>query len=365
MFGRTGKSGIEWVRAKVLGPGQVWSAKQRGVFLIHLQPQPAVWKLVSGLDAETEQEYWRAMNLWKVEEEHVDYVVQKLLEHDRPFTAIEVLNAGLRNGADVSQSLIADVLDAAIQTDPRENHHGHSSSIYAAQLLDRLVSGEVGEDRIARIEWAYQPFLRFDREPRFLHRQLRRSPSFFAEIVSLIYRAEDEEPGNVTEEQETRARLGHDLLDSWRTPPGSTDDGYVDAQELREWVDTARRLLAESGRGAIGDDRIGRVLSGSPSGQDGAWPAEAIRDVIENVARRDFETGFEVGTFDSRGVVTKNPAEGGEQERQLTKRYEKYSEAVRDRWPRTAVMLRRIAETYRTVARREDDQSELMGNFDE
>ena len=182
---------------------------------------------------------------------------------------------------------------------------------------------------------------------------------------SLIYPAKDEEPGDVSEEQENKARLGHDLLDSWRTPPGSTEDGYINAQELCEWVDHARRLVAGGGRGAIGDEVIGKVLSGSPNGQDGAWPAEAIRDVIENVASRDLENGFEVGTFNSRGVVTKNPAEGGEQERQLTKRYEKHAVAVRDRCPRTAAMLRRIAETYRAEARREDNRSELMGNLDE
>ena len=162
--------------------------------------------------------------------------------------------------------------------------------------------------------------------------------------MALIYRAKGEEPGDVSEEQKNMARLGHDLLDSWHTPPGLTEDGYVNAQELREWVDRARRLVAEGGRGAIGDDVIGRVLSGSPSGQDGAWPVEAIRDVIENVRSRDLESGFVIGTFNSRGVVTKNPAEGGEQERQLTKRYEKHAKAVRDRWPRTAAMLRKIAE---------------------
>ena len=364
VFERTRTRGIEWVRAKVLGPGQEWSAKQSGVFLSYVRPQPAVWELVSQLAAETEREYWRAMNPLGVEEEHVDYVVRKLLEHDRPFTAVHVLAAGLRNGADVSQSLIADVLETAIRTDPQRDPYGHSFSFYAAQLLDRLVSGDVAEERIARIEWEYQPLLRFDRKPKFLQRELGRSPSFFAEIVSLIYRAEDEEPGDVSEERKNMARLGHDLLDSWRAPPGSTEDGYVNAQELREWVDHARRLVAAGGRGAIGDEVIGRVLSGSPRGQDDTWPVEAIRDVIENVVSKDLEHGFEVGTFNGRGVVTKNPAEGGEQERQLTKRYEKHAEAVRDRWPRTTAMLRRIAETYRAEARREDDRSELMGNLD-
>ncbi len=304
------------------------------------------------------------MDPWGFEEEHTDYVVRKLLEYDRPFTATNVL-ANLRNGADVSQSLIADVLETAIRTDPQKDPCGNLFSYYAAQLLDRLVSSDVPEDRIAHLEWAYQPLLRFDRKPKVLHRELLRNPSFFAEIVSLVYRAEGEEPGDVSEEQKNKARLGYDLLESWRTPPGSTEDGYVNAQELREWFDHARCLVAESGRGRIGDEVIGRVLSGSPKGQDGAWPVEAIRDVIENIASKDLEHGFEVGTLNSRDVVIKNPAEGGEQERQLTKRYKKHAKAVRDRWPRTAAMLRRIAETYRAEARREDDQSELMGNLDE
>ena len=174
--------GIQWARAKVLGPGEAWSAKQSGVLLSHLQPQPVVWNLVSQHGKETEQEYWRSMNPWGFEEEHIDYVVRKLLEHDRPFTATDVL-ANLRNGADVSQSLIADVLETAIHTDPGKDRHGHSFSFYAAQLLDQLVPGDVAEDRIARIEWAYQTLLRFDRRPKLLHRELRRSPSFFAEIV--------------------------------------------------------------------------------------------------------------------------------------------------------------------------------------
>ena len=355
---------IEWVKTKVLGPGREWSAKQRGMLLSHLQPQPSAWELVSKTDAETEQEYWRALNPWKVEEEHVEYIVRKLLEHDRPFTATHVLNTGLRNGADVSQALIADVLEKAIRTDPSEDPDRHSFSLYAAQLLDRLVSGDMAEDRIARIEWAYQPLLRFGREPKFLQRELGRNPLFFAEILSLVYRTEGEEPGDVSEEKETKSRLGHDLLDSWHTPPGSTEDGYVNAQELREWVDQARSLVAESGRGPIGDVVIGKVLSGSPRAPDGSWPVESIRDVIENVASNDLESGFEVGTFNSERVVIKNPAEGGEHERQLAKRYEKDAKAVRDRWPRTAAMLRRLAEMYRVQARREDDRSELLGSLD-
>jgi hypothetical protein len=94
-------------------------------------------------------------------------------------------------------------------------------------------------------------------------------------------------------------------------------------------------------------------------GADGAWPHPAVRDVIEEVGSADLERGIEVGVYNGRGVVTKHPLEGGMQEHQLAERYAGFAPAVADRWPRTAAMLRRLAEGYRVDARREDQEAEL------
>ena len=206
--------------------------------------------------------------------------------------------------------------------------------------------------------------MRFDRPPKFLHAELRRNPSFFIEVLSLVYPSESTESTDVSDDQRCKAHLGYTLLDSWRTLPGSNDGGAINAQELREWINCTRQLGTECGRGAIADEVIGKVLSGSPPGQDRVWPAEAVRDVVEDCKSQDLERGFEIGKFNSRGVVQKSLAEGGEQERQLAKQYKKYAEAVGDRWPRTAAMLRRLADTYDSYARQEDDRSELLGTLD-
>jgi hypothetical protein len=146
--------------------------------------------------------------------------------------------------------------------------------------------------------------------------------------------------------------------------PGWRADGTIDAHALRGWVRRARELTAARGRGPIAEERIGQALSGSPVGGEGAWPHEAVRDVIESVASPDLESGFQVGLYNSRGCTRRSPYDGGEQERQLVERYNGYAASVGDRWPRTAALLRRIAEGYRADARREDLRAELREDLD-
>lgn len=316
-------------------------------------------------DSDTQHQYWRAMQPWGLEPADIERVVCNLLKHGRPYTAVDVLSMGVRRRKDIPQVLIAEALELALQTDPKTDAHIQSFSFHVGHLLNRLEpAGADDRNRIARLEWGYLSLLRFDRSPKYLHQELGCNPQFFSDIIALLFRAQGEEPNEHSKEQEAQAQHGFDLLESWRTVPGTSEKGDINVHELNEWVRRARELTQANGRGRIGDQMIGKVLSGSPNGTDGVWPAEPVRDIIENVASHDLEQGFEVGRFNSRGVVMRHPAEGGGQERQLKERYEKCAEAVRDRWPRSAAMLRRLADTYRAQARREDDHSELLEQLD-
>ena len=365
VVGRYQTCGFGWAEAKMNGPAKNWSARQRGDFLARLPSERATWDLMGRMDPETQHEYWPAMRPWGLKPDDVEDAVRKLLEHERPYDAVEVLSMKVGLKRDIPRTLIVEALELAMQTDPKMAMHSQSLSFNVGRLLDALEpSDEVDANRIAKLEWAYLPLLRLQRSPRLLHQELGRNPSFFSEIIALVFRAEGAESLEVSKEQEAQARHGHDLLKSWHTVPGTSNTGVINVKELSEWACRARELTQANGRGRIGDQTIGEVLSGSPAGTDGVWPAEPVRDIIENVASPDLELGFQIGCYNGRGVITKNLEEGGEQERQLTKRYEKYAETVRNCWPRSAAMLRRIADTYRTEARREDDHSELMGTLD-
>jgi hypothetical protein len=231
----------------------------------------------------------------------------------------------------------------------------------SAELLGVLQqSPETDISRPAPLEWFFLPLLdRLEREPKTLHRALAQAPDFFVEVLSWAYKAEAEEPRELSEAQRFRGQLQAELLHSWRLPPGLGEDGTVNPGQLRTWVTQARELAGACGRGRIGDQYITRVLINYPKGIDGAWPHEAVRDLLERVASEDFEVGSSVGIANSRGVVQRAIGEGGAQERTLAERYAKDVYLLRNAWPRMARLMQAIAKSYEAEPRGGDAEAEM------
>ncbi len=72
----------------------------------------------------------------------------------------------------------------------------------------------------------------------------------------------------------------------------------------------------------------------------------------------DFGGRLESQVFNNRGVTSRDPEEGGDQERAIASKYRGWADQLRDRWPRSAAILRSLASTYETDARRMDDEAE-------
>ena len=356
------REGEEWVEATLKAQASAWSPAQQAEFLSALPTTLRIWDLAEELGEETDYEYWQRAHHWGLPDRGKACIraAHKLMEHGRPYAVIELLDHyadDIPSGPPAD--LIADALEKAAHTTPPSNL-GSMFSYHVGRHLDRLEEAGFDEQRLAALEWLYLPLFRFEkRRSGVLHRELATVPSFFVEIVSLIYRAKGEEPRDLSEEEQALARTAHDLLDSWRLVPGTQDDDTVDGNALREWVSEARRLLAECGRSEIGDHRIGHVLRYGPKPQDDEWPAEPIRDLIEEVASEDLEEGLRIEVYNSRGVTSRSPTEGGQQERDLADKYRRFATSASTKWPRTAAMLIRIAESYERDARRHDLDAEL------
>jgi hypothetical protein len=342
VVGRVADRGRSWAEAKLADVAKVWSPEKRAEFLVCLPEDGSTWDLVEAAGVETEREYWRRVTPYGIRDPgDLERAARKLLEYGRPYTAVDLLASNLIPRGVLPPVLIAEALERACQTPTQEDQPLDSFAYHVSELLDGLeASGEIPEDRLARLEWVFLPLLGgHGRTPRVLPRALARDPNLFAEIVGLVYRAAGDEPREVSPEEAARAQRGHDLLRSWRTVPGTADDGTTDSNALKAWVRQAREALAATGRAAIGDEKIGKMLSGSPPGADGAWPHPAVCEVIEEAASLELERGIEVGVYHSRGVVTKGLREGGAQERRLAERYRGFAATIGDRWPRTAAVL--------------------------
>jgi hypothetical protein len=101
-----------------------------------------------------------------------------------------------------------------------------------------------------------------------------------------------------------------------------------DCDDFEQWLETAPAV----------DAWLARLLGKLPAG-------EIVR-------------GFDMGVHNQRGVTTRGMNDGGEQERELVKKYRAYAEKCKVAWPRTALALRRIAEYYEVQAKWQDEHAE-------
>jgi hypothetical protein len=261
--------------------------------------------------------------------------------------------------------LVARGLDGVLVTQDADPEFDRLSSYDYEQAFELLERNRtiIGEDRLAGLEWAYLPALGLHPDVPTLYARMAQDPRFFTEIVAAVFKpssGDDDaelEPKEETNRQR-RAENGYRLLTHWSRPPGLLEEGKMDGSALRAWVGEARGLLGERDRADIGDSQIGQVLAASPSDEDGTWPGEAVRELIEDLASEHLESGFATAVFNRRGVTTRAPDEGGAQEMDLVRKYRSEAERFADRWPRTAALLRRLADSYEHDARREEERAE-------
>lgn len=359
------RRGSQWLREVLESEhGSQWVAEEKADLLLASPDARGTWPLVEEAGKEVAELYWsRARPYGLRERDLAEQAAEKLLEHGRPYSAIMTLALALdEEGEAPSWEIAVRALEEAPSVNPEDDPTPSSLSYHVEQLLDQLTeSGAVPNEKLAELEWIWLKVLdHTDRSATVLHRELSRNPSFFAEVVSLIYEPDEAEDREGSEDDVVRARQASRLLDSWDSVPGTDGDGALSGEQLEEWVDGALEATRESGRGEIGKYVIGQVLARSPNGRDGHWPHETVRKVVEALESDTLERGMQNGLYNSRGVTTRGPYDGGDQERALAERYEANADALMGRTPRTAAMLRRIAATFRRDAEREDQSAELL-----
>jgi hypothetical protein len=342
--------------------GAEWPAATKAEALLAMPQNRDTWTAVEALGDEGCSHYWQNVAPFWVEEGHGLHAMRELIRHGRPHAAVELAAPLVRQHGALSAEDVAHALREAASV-ARDVTGYRSDAYYAAELIDymekEVEAGRITEEEVAKLELVYLPLLTHEREPNILHKAMGAEPSLFVDAACHAFRAEGEDERELDDAARAQALLAYELLSSWRTLPG-LKNGVIDQEHLNTWVDEARRRLAESRRIAIGDQLIGQVLSGSPEGADGVWPAEPVRDVIERLKSDELEAGLHMGRFNQRGVTMRDPLAGGGQERTLMERYEADAAKLAARWPRTAGLLRAFSRTYQREATREDLDAELQ-----
>jgi hypothetical protein len=365
-FQRFRQEGWEWFGA-LIGRHPDATALQRARLLLASRDLPRAWEVAEGLGADVAEHYWKNFIPYGLggDFDRVEFVADRLMKVGRYAMALDFIGMYMRGeGKDEQRlaELIGEGLDGLLTiTDDSEFRalSGYDFETLFAFLEQHRET--LGIDRVARLEWGFLFALGYDPEVPALHEGMSDNPEFFVEVICAVYRSrraeEPETPEADVDQQEVRARHGYHLLSSWNRPPGLAD-AHLDSDRLHAWLDEAKRLLDERGRLEVGLVHFGHVLASAPADPNGDWPPEVVRDLLEELHSADVESGLSTEILNRRGVTSRGLEEGGGQEEELAAKYRADADRFADDSPRTAALLRNIAKSYETDARRNEDSAE-------
>lgn len=351
----------------------------------------AVITHVDGIGDDERAAFWSRVNPWRIPDDARLAVAQRLVDHDRPFSAMQLLYRDDTDTFPIDLGLVAMAKPLTGTTERVEVLH--SPGYVFRGMLDRLAAAGAPVDQLAILEWWYHPALRHERVPSALNTMLARDPVLFAHLVSLttytddeLDADEDEIPGDQHDQDEPakddagpagsdedagwqfpdtpeNRRNAFEILREWRLPlPGATGSEAPGPEVMQDWVTRARAELALRNRTRSGIRQIGEALAGPVYDPDGTWPCLAVRAVLDHENDPEIESGLWSGRMNSRGVTTRDPYSGGTQERDLASTYRTWADRVRDGSPRAGVLLDAIADSYVSQARSEDGSADELGD---
>lgn len=325
------------------------------------------WQRVDELSADSRERYWRDVIPEWVREEDAELMeaIERLVEFKRPRAAFHTAQFALGN---LEPELVFRLMTNVAQGGDEQEGHYQLQHHYIDKAFERInAPSSLTIEQKAGLEFTFidalvQPGAK-GRIPN-LERYVEAHPDLFVQALAWTYQRKGDgidPPGIVPPDGDGKqlAERGYALLRSLRSIPGRDDVGIADAIRLRAWVDAVRGAAAQIDRTVVADVCIGELLSNAPSGDDGIWPCEPVREVIEDIQSVDMARGMCIGRYNARGAHWRG--EGGGQERALADEYRTWAEALEHTHPFvSSSLLMGLVKTYEAEAEREDTEATIQ-----
>ncbi|MDZ4347993.1 MAG: helix-turn-helix transcriptional regulator [Xanthomonadaceae bacterium] len=345
---------------------ETWGETALLTVLRALPAERWVWDQAAAAGPDIEAGYWQTVPVyWLDRDSHqVAYALGQLMSVGRVRSALNL--AGHADEAGLPTRLLVDLLRAAAETSgslDKDVTTPITRDVAAVfTILDQR--DDVDEDTLSLLEWTWLPVLTHSPRPaKLLPKALSEQPALFVQMLKAIYKSrgvEGEPEPEDSEQARALAVQAFELLRQSSHLPGTRADGTLDAEALKSWIAEVRDLAHAVGRAEVADREIGQLLSAAPTGADGHWPHEAVREALDEFRSQTMANGFVIGKRDRRGVTTRGLRDGGAQEHQLAADYRRSALAMENLYPYSAQALDSLAESYEREAKRHDQDAERL-----
>jgi hypothetical protein len=342
-----------WVWADELDKSD-WDSAQVALFLSYLPFANETWNRATIWLGDLQGTYWQKTHVKPHQADSgLETAIDKLIEHERPNAAISCLYQMYRTQQSINLDQCVSALLAAVSSSEASFS---SRSHYVVELIKLLQSTtEVAPDDLFRVEWAYLVLLDDSRgaTPKLLDNRLASDPSFFCEVIRLIYRSKkvDAPTNNPSEQAKAIATNAWDLLRKWRTPPGMQEDGSFSDSHFSAWLQRVKEICIESGHLEFALNEVGKVLIHCPSDTDGLWINQTVADALNAKDAEKMRSSFISGI--SAPLVSHIVDPTGKIELELAEQYRQKADHIENAgYHRFAVTLSKLSESYEHEAKR-------------
>lgn len=364
-FEREGWPWLDELLARDLTPDQ------QALILLASRDYPKAWEVADTRGAPVAAAFWRHFSIIGLGHGfgHVSEAARRLAQAGRVSAALKLTTVYLDLAGDGHTDFLIRLLREFATKHLADAELALVSEYDFQSVFQYLNQHAAPCDRaeIGQLEWTFLAVLGFEPFVDLLYEALAADPGFFVQVMQVTWtrpgEQSDDDAAPEPEEPATAARAqqaenGRRLLTSFNRLPGTDAQGTVNAETLMDWTARVLQLAGEAGLGGEAELLVGQILASAPVDADGAWPCQPVRNLLENLQNGRVERSLTERLYNRRGLTTRNPEDGGEQERALAQTYRTQASALADRWPRIAAVLRDLASMYDTDARQEEANAE-------
>lgn len=336
--------GIPWLKMQLEGHSQEEIAMVLGTIPLTLESMCLAEQLLT----DQLSEYWKQVPVWGLEDTaKADCIIQRLLQHERPSDALELISSMHYAGHFLAGETIFETLKslATVQHNDIVQHDA-----YTVVNLIEWLQENWDDERVTLLEWWYFKLFQSygSKGPKRLYMTLANNPDFFMEMLCHAFKGRHETKREISDDESQIGEHSFEVLYRWNITPGTTEDGAIDSDRLHTWFLTVKTASKEKDRYEIAMQLIGAAFFYSPPDPDGLFIHHSVAELLhkEGDALRE---GYYNEAIKSRGAHFVDPS--GAPEFALEKKYNDYAMQVDTLglfW--FAEKLRLLAKLYQSEA---------------